>query len=59
LGARVDERLRRGSLLSARDRVDGRGWGRVGQRVSVSGSRPSALAGRAGVLLDVGSHPAG
>jgi hypothetical protein len=57
LGARVDERLRRGGLLSATDRADGRGW--VGQRVSVSGSRPSALAGRAGALLDVGSLPAG
>jgi hypothetical protein len=57
LGARVDERLRRGSLLSATDRVDGGVWGRVGQRVLVSGSRPSALAGRAGALLDGGSSP--
>jgi hypothetical protein len=55
---RVDERLRRGGLLSAADRADGRGWG-GGSGVSVSGSCPSALAGRAGVLLDVGSLPAG
>jgi hypothetical protein len=30
----------------ATDRVDGRVWRRVGHRVSVSGSRPLALAGR-------------
>jgi hypothetical protein len=46
LGARADERLRRGDLLPppiGRRTIVGGG---VGQWVSVSGSRPSALAGR-------------
>jgi hypothetical protein len=58
LGARVDERLRRGSLLRHRS---GRRWrvGRVGQRVSVSGSPSVGAGGPGGVLLDVGSLSAG
>jgi hypothetical protein len=51
---RADERLRRGSL-HATDRADGRGWRWVGQWVSASNFRLSALAGRPGLCSAAGS----